>query len=92
MREKHHLGHLPVDETEGWITKEESAGVKNLFLFVLFWVDGEYNSMEFCCNEVDIGPGAVAGVERAENTNGAVGYFDLHVEEWAGRQFVLWKS
>ena len=55
-------------------------------------MDGEYDSMEFCCNDVDIGPGAVAGVERAENTNGAVGYFDLHVEEWAGRQFVLWKS
>ena len=27
---------VPVDETEGWRAKEESAGVKNLFLFVLF--------------------------------------------------------
>ena len=39
-------------------------------------MDGEYDSMEFCCNDVDIGPGAVAGVERAENTNGAVGLGD----------------
>ena len=39
----------------------EQSGVKNLFFLD---GDGEYKSMEFCCNDVDIGPGAVAGVER----------------------------